>query len=79
MAMNGTQLGDDIAALLYAPNASEEAKARVKALWESIGQVVVSHIQDNIEVTVPANTVVTTVTGQAVGTKNAAPIETDVE
>ena len=78
MAMDGTKLGDDIAALLYASDASSDAKADVKKLWESIGKVIVNHIKDNMEVTVPSGKVIISVAGQATGTPNPAPIATDV-
>jgi hypothetical protein len=38
MAMSNARLGDKIAARITASNASDEAKAQVKALWEGIAQ-----------------------------------------
>lgn len=82
MAMNGTTLGDNIAAKLYASDASQEAKDAVKALWEQIGQVIVKHIKDNLEVEIPSNSVIVQVTGgsgaPAVGASNLTPISLSV-
>lgn len=79
MAMNGKTLGSEIADLIIAPNAPAAMKAKIKIQWEDIGEVIVKHIQENIEVTVPASSVVVAVTGQATGTKNESPIKTDVK
>ena len=82
MAMNGTTLGDAIAAKLYASDASPEAKAQVKALWEEIGKVIVKHIKDNLDVKIPASSVIVQVTGgsgaPAVGVSNVSPISLTV-
>lgn len=50
MAMNGKTLGDDIAAVITDANATPEMKAQIKALWEKIGGVIVTHIQTNAQV-----------------------------
>ncbi len=50
MAMNGTKLGDDIAAVITDPNATPEMKQQTKALWAKIGGVIVTHIQTNAQV-----------------------------
>lgn len=50
MAMNGTKLGDDIAAVITDASATPEMKAQIKALWEKIGGVIVTHIQTNAQV-----------------------------
>jgi hypothetical protein len=60
MAMNGTTLGDDIADLLYASDASDEAKAQVKALWEAIAGKIVDHIKTNAQITVATGIPVST-------------------
>ncbi|MBQ3462309.1 MAG: hypothetical protein IJP62_13815 [Treponema sp.] len=66
MAMNGTTLGDEIAALIISSDAPAEMRARIKAQWERIGSVIVKHIQDNAKVTVAAGiSVSTTGTSQA--------------
>lgn len=78
MAMNGKTLGDAIAAKLYASDASAEAKADVKALWEEIGEVIVTHIVDNIDIQIPAGSVIISVSGQATGTPNTSPISAEV-
>ena len=50
MAMNGKKLGDDIAAVITDASATPEMKAQIKALWEKIGGVIVTHIQTNAQV-----------------------------
>lgn len=50
MAMNGTKLGDDIAAVITDAKATPEMQAQIKALWEKIGGVIVTHIQTNAQV-----------------------------
>lgn len=50
MAMNGKTLGDDIADVIISDKATAEMKAQIKELWERIGAVIVSHIQDNAQV-----------------------------
>ena len=79
MAMNGKNLGDAIADLIIAPNASEEMKTKITNLWEGIGAVIVNHIQDNMEVTIPANSVVVDVKGQAEGVKNSSAIDAEID
>lgn len=79
MAMNGKTLGDAIADLIISPKAPDDVAAKIKKQWEDIGAAIVSHIQDNIEITIPANAVVVNVTGQATGTKNITPIAVDVD
>ena len=78
MAMNGKDLGDAIAQNLYASDASDEAKADVKALWENIGKIIVKHIVDNIEIQIPSGSVIISVAGQATGTPNPSPIKAKV-
>ena len=78
MAMNGETLGDAIADKITASNASEEAKAAVKSLWEEVGKVIVNHIKNNLEVQIPSSTVITSVTGQATGNVNISPISITV-
>lgn len=50
MAMDGTKLGDDIAAVITAASATPEMKQQIKKLWEKIGGVIVGHIQQNAQV-----------------------------
>jgi hypothetical protein len=53
MAMNGTQMGDEIAAAIMATvpggqlNSEEQSAARQQ--WRVIGQAIVAHIQNNAE------------------------------
>jgi predicted HAD superfamily phosphohydrolase len=50
MAMNGNTLGQEIADVITASNASSEAKAQVLELWQKIGNAIVKHIIANAEV-----------------------------
>ena len=84
MAMNGKKLGDDIAAKITAfsidtSEGAKKPKEQVKELWEDIGKIIVGHIQDNIEIQIPANSVIIQGTGQATGTPNTTPISADVD
>ena len=50
MSMDGRQLGDEIFDAIIHPNATPEARATVKELWQKIGGVIVEHIQNNARV-----------------------------
>lgn len=78
MAMSGDVLGTEIAKILYAENATDEAKADVLKLWKKIANKIVKHIVDNIDIQIPANSVIISVTGQATGTPNTSPINAKV-
>lgn len=60
MAMNGKTLGDAIADIIISPQAPAAMKEQIKAQWEAIGTVIVSHIQANAQVTVAAGISVST-------------------
>ena len=47
MAMNGNQLGDEIAAAIMNSGAPAEVQQQVILLWEKIGTAIVSHITTN--------------------------------
>ena len=83
MALNGTTLGDAIADCIIAENAPADMKAKIKAQWEDIGQAVVKHFVDNLEVKIPSGSVIVAVIGgsgaPAVGTPNPEPLATDVQ
>lgn len=70
MAMNGKVLGDAIAAVITSPDATAQMKQQIQTLWESIGDVIVDHIQQNaqvlpgIAVSTPAGAGATTAPGQ---------------
>jgi hypothetical protein len=71
MAMSNTRLGDKIAARLTASNASDEAKAQVKALWEGIAQDFIDEVKQaeglvasGIPCTTPAGPGETSATGK---------------
>ena len=84
MALNGTSLGDTIAGIITASDASEESKAQVKALWEKIGKAVCDHIVQNldVQVSIPSASVIISVSGgagaPAVGVPNPSPISNTV-
>jgi len=46
----------------------------VQKLVETISEEVVQHIKDNLEVTIPPNSFIVSVVGQATGTPNLTPI-----
>ena len=52
MAMNGNELGAEIANLVIASNAPPEVRQDILRLWQRIGTTIVSHIQDNAVITV---------------------------
>ena len=82
MALDGKKLGDDLADLVLSSDAPAFMKEKIKKQWEDIGEVIVNHILDNIEITVPSGEVIIAVSGgsgaPAVGTPNPSPISTDV-
>lgn len=77
MAMNGTALGDRIAALITDSDAPAEAKQQIKTLWEKIGAEIVKEVK-NAEITIPSESVIISVAGQATGTPNPSPISNDI-
>ena len=78
MALNGKAMGDAVAAAITASDASIEAKAAVKKVWEDVGDAICDYIVANIEVKIPAGSVIIMVSGgsgaPAVGAPNASPI-----
>lgn len=83
MAMSGKALGDSIAEIVTASDAPEAMKEQIKAMWESIGTAIVSHIVENIEIKIPSGSVIVSVSGgsgaPAVGTTNSSPIDATVD
>jgi hypothetical protein len=68
MALNGTgeALGDKIADLIIASEASAEARQEITELWENIGKTIVDHFISNAELEVePGISVSTTGTAAA--------------
>ena len=86
MAMNGKTLGDDIFSKLkdfsISSDNESDAQGSVKKMWEKIGDVIVEHIKNNLDVQVPSASVVISVTGgsgaPAVGSTNTTPIKIEV-
>lgn len=77
--LDGNALGDQIAALITAPNAPSAEVSRIKSLWESIATAITDHIVANLDVTIPASQVIIAVAGSATGTPNPAPIKNIVQ
>lgn len=50
MAMNGDTLGMAIATAILDPSASAEGKAQCEEFWKKVANEIVSHIQQNAEV-----------------------------
>ena len=50
MAMNGNQMGQEVAEAIMNSNASPEAKTAVIASWQKICNAIVDHITANAEV-----------------------------
>ena len=68
MAMNGDQLGEEIATAVMASNASPEAKKAVIAFYKKMANAIVDHVSANAEV--PAGISVSTSGGA--GSTNGA-------
>ncbi len=77
MAMDGTALGDRIAALITSSDAPAEAKQQIKTLWEEIGAEIVNEVK-NADITIPSGSVIISVVGQATGTPNPSPITNNI-
>jgi hypothetical protein len=58
MAINGNQLGSEIAEAIMHSDAPPDVQVEVIKLWQKIGAAIVSHIVDNAEV--PAGIAVST-------------------
>jgi len=52
MALEGTgdALGNKISALIISSDAPDKAKKKIQKLWQDIGNVVVDHFIENIEI-----------------------------
>lgn len=68
MAMSGTVLGAKIANIVTSSDASAKDKARILKTWQDIASEIVTHIQENAQVSVNAGIMVTgsSATGGAV-------------
>lgn len=74
MAMNGNQLGQEIAAAIMNSAAPPEVQQQVISLWQKIGTAIVSHIATNGSVK-PGIAVATTGTAAAqTGSTTAAGV-----
>jgi len=58
MAMNGNDLGTEIAEAIMNSDIPTEVKEEVEKLWKKIGTAIVNHIQENAEI--PAGIAVST-------------------
>lgn len=79
MALNGNACGDLVAARITDSRAPDAEKQRIKELWEEVCTIIMNHIKDNLDVTIPASQVIIKVAGQATGTPNSGPIKCDVD
>ena len=86
MAMNGDNLGLEIKAAIlnlpYDPEKQNEGRGDMETLWKTIGNTIVQHVKDNMEikgvtVQIPISTYINTVSGgsglPAVGVPNLTP------
>lgn len=85
MAMNKTVLANAIVNKItnFSIDKNEtDPNAQVKKLWEEISEIIINHIVDNIDIQIPIQSVITTVSGgsgaPAVGVKNVNPIKVEV-
>ena len=80
MALDGGALGKALYdALGMGEKLPDENKEDTLEGWKKLGKALVKYITENMDVKVPTGSVVTQVTGQAVGTPNTAPIECEVK
>jgi hypothetical protein len=49
VAGTGKVLGDKIAAAIISPDAPQDMRAKITVLWESIGDIIVSHFVENTQ------------------------------
>lgn len=75
MALDAAKLAKNIAAKI----APDKTRGMVEKNWLPICEAIVEHIQSDMEITIPNGKVIVSVTGQASGTPNPAPIPCDVD
>lgn len=70
MAMDGTKMGDEVAAAVCSGAATPEGIALSKQMWEKVCTAIVAHIVNNAEV--PAGIAVSTSASSHTGATTAA-------
>lgn len=80
MALDGDKLGEVLyEALGMGEKLPTENREQTLAAWKELGKALAKYLKENMDVTIPTSKVITQVTGQAVGTPNATPIDCEVK
>ena len=77
MALDGTKTGSAVYYLIKTTKVSDEASC--EKLWQKIVTKIFDDIKSDAEITIPSGQVVIAVVGQATGTKNPSPIQSEIE
>ncbi|MGP1603258.1 MAG: hypothetical protein ACTTGZ_02390 [Treponema sp.] len=77
MALDGNKTGSAVYNLIKTTQVSDEASC--EKLWQKIVSKIFDDIKSDAEITVPSGSVIISVTGQAAGTPNPAPIKNGVQ
>lgn len=77
MALDGNKTGSAVYNLIKTTQVSDEASC--EKLWQKIVSKIFDDIKSDAEITVPSGSVIISVTGQAAGTPNHAPIKNGVQ
>ena len=77
MALDGNKTGSAVYNLIKTTQVSDEASC--EKLWQKIVSTIFDDIKSDAEITVPSGSVIISVTGQAAGTPNPAPIKNGVQ
>jgi len=77
MALDGNKTGSAVYNLIKATKVSDEASC--EKLWQKIVTKIFDDIKSDAEITIPNGQVVIAVVGQATGTKNPSPIQSEIE
>ena len=77
MALDGNKAGSAVYNLIKTTKVSDEASC--EKLWQKIVTKIFDDIKSDAEITIPSGQVVITVVGQATGTKNPSPIQSEIE
>ena len=77
MALDGNKTGSAVYNLIKTIQVSDEASC--EKLWQKIVSKIFDDIKSDAEITVPSGSVIISVTGQAAGTPNPAPIKNGVQ
>ena len=77
MALDGNKTGRAVYNLIKTTKVSDEASC--EKLWQKIVTKIFDDIKSDAEITIPSGQVVIAVVGQAKGTKNPSPIQSEIE